>query len=125
MLETVMSGMQVEGRRDEKQYVFLLRLTGDRIPAIREHVDTAYELRLFSQEAKRVRVGASAQRPPVAAAAQGGLGAAFLAEAWLEGSAAGPVGDCPFSGWIIPAPPAPTFPATPRCAARRGRRCAR
>lgn len=48
MLETVMRGMHVDGRRYENEYVFLLRLVGDCIVEIREHVDTAYAVRFFS-----------------------------------------------------------------------------
>jgi len=47
MLETVMCGTHVDGRRYENEYVFLLRMTGDRIAEIREHVDTAYAVRFF------------------------------------------------------------------------------
>lgn len=47
MLETVMRAMHVDGRRYENEYVFLLRLAGDCIAEIREHVDTAYAVRFF------------------------------------------------------------------------------
>jgi ketosteroid isomerase-like protein len=50
MLETVMRGVHVDGRHYENEYVFLLRLSGDCIAEIREHVDTAYAVRFFSQE---------------------------------------------------------------------------
>ena len=48
MLETVMRATHVDGRPYENEYVFLLRLAGDRIAEIREHVDTAYAVRFFS-----------------------------------------------------------------------------
>lgn len=47
MLETVMRGKHVDGRCYENEYVFLLRLAGDCIVEIREHVDTAYAVRFF------------------------------------------------------------------------------
>ncbi len=49
MVETVMRATRLDGgSRYENEYIFLLRLDGDRIAEIREHVDTAYAVRFFS-----------------------------------------------------------------------------